>query len=45
MEEHGYNKEETNSLFVEIKELFLSDHEFDILEKNLLRGLSHILKK
>jgi hypothetical protein len=44
MEEHGYTNDETNRLFGEIKELFLSDKKYDILEQNLYRGLSHILK-
>ena len=44
MEKHNYNRDETNSLLDEIKELFLSDNEFDALEQNLFRGLKHILK-
>ncbi|MFT4663065.1 MAG: hypothetical protein ACI8XB_003358 [Patiriisocius sp.] len=44
MEQHNYNNEETDSLLAEIKELFLSDSEFDALEQNLFRGLKHILK-
>ena len=31
-------------LINEIKELFLSDGEYDILEKNIFKGLKHILK-
>jgi len=44
IKEHGYTNDETNILFKEIKELFLSDKKYDILEQNLFRGLSHILK-
>ncbi len=44
IKEHGYTNDETNSLFREIKELFLSDKNYDILELNLYRGLSHLLK-
>ena len=44
IEEHGYTNDETNRLFEEIKELFLSDKKYDILEQNLYRGLSHLLK-
>ena len=44
MEEHGYTNDEKDRLFGEIKELFLSDKKYDILEQNLYRGLSHILK-
>ena len=44
IEEHGYTNDESNRLFGEIKELFLSDKKYDVLEQNLYRGLSHILK-
>ncbi|HNQ68783.1 MAG TPA: hypothetical protein PKN32_10420 [Bacteroidales bacterium] len=44
IKEHGYTNDEINSLFREIKELFLSDKKYDILEQNLNRGLSRILK-
>ena len=40
----NYSKEERNKLFEEIKELFLSDGSYAILEKNLLRGLHRLLK-
>ena len=43
-EEHGDTKDETNSLFNEIKELFMSDKKYDVLEENLLLGLRHLLK-
>ena len=44
IEEHGYTNDETDLLIGEIKELFLSDGKYDILEQNLYRGLSHIHK-
>lgn len=40
----GYSNEETNNLFSEIKELFLSDGNYDIMEQNLFKVLGHILK-
>lgn len=42
--EHGYTDDAINNLFREIKELFLSDKEYDILEQNLYRGLNRIFK-
>ena len=44
IEKHGYTNDETNGLFEEMEELFLSDNDYDIMEENLFRGLSHILK-
>ena len=44
MEKHGYSKDEKETLFNEIKELFLSDGSYEALEKNLFNGLSRILK-
>ena len=44
IEKHGYTIDEKNRLFGEIKELFLSDKNYDVLEKNLYLGLSQILK-
>lgn len=41
---HGYSEKEVNSLFTEIKALFLSDGKYDQLEQNLLLGLKRILK-
>ncbi len=43
VEKHGYNKSEIERLFTEIKEMFLTDGEVDILEENLYNGLHHIL--
>ncbi|NMH88798.1 hypothetical protein [Flavivirga algicola] len=39
----GYTNGDLGILFKEIKELFLSDKKYDVLEKNLNRGLSRIL--
>lgn len=44
IKELNYKKDEIDSLINEIKELFLSDGEYDILEKNIFRGLKHIVK-
>ena len=43
IEKHGYSKDEIDELFDEMKELFLSDENYDILEQNLFRGLHHII--
>jgi hypothetical protein len=42
LKKYGYSKDETGRLFKEMKELFLSDGKYDILEQNLFRGLNHI---
>jgi hypothetical protein len=42
LEKYGYSKDEVGRLFKEVKELFLSDGKYDILEQNLFRGLNHI---
>ena len=38
-----YSSTRKNQLLAEIKEIFLSDDNYDILEKNLMRALGHIL--
>ena len=43
LEKYGYLKEDQDRLFKEVKELFLSDGKYDIMEQNLFRGLHHIL--
>ena len=43
IERHDYSKDEKEILFKEIKELFLSDGKYNILEQNLFRGLNHLL--
>lgn len=40
-----YSKEEIDEAFQSIKKLFLTDGEMDILEKNIYRGLKHLLQK
>ncbi len=39
---YGYVKEDTDRIFKEVKELFLSDGQYDLLEQNLFRGLNHV---
>ncbi|TYP97378.1 hypothetical protein C7447_10463 [Tenacibaculum adriaticum] len=39
----GYTHKEIEQLFTEIKDLFLSDNKFDILERNLMMGLKKLL--
>jgi hypothetical protein len=43
-EDFNYSLNETEIIFNEIKELFLSDDDFSILERNVLQGLRHILE-
>ena len=43
IKDHGYTNDDINTLFKEIKALFLSDNKYDFLEKNLNRGLKRIL--
>ena len=43
IKELGYSKLAINSLLEEIKELFVSDHNFNTQEQNLFRGLNKIL--
>jgi hypothetical protein len=42
LEKYGYTKNDTGRLLKEVKELFLSDGKYDLLEQNLFRGLNHI---
>ncbi|MCX6303565.1 MAG: hypothetical protein NT040_01220 [Bacteroidetes bacterium] len=42
LEKYGYLKDDTGRLFNEVKELFLSDGKYDILEQNLFMGLNHV---
>jgi len=44
LETLGFTNDLKNRLLFEIKELFLSDDNYDILEKNLMRGLNRIFK-
>ena len=43
VEEHNYNTDELQSLFNDIKTLFLSDGEYDIMERNMFLFLKKIL--
>lgn len=45
IERFDYSKEEIDEAFQSIKKLFLSDGEMDILERNIYRGLKHLLKQ
>lgn len=40
----GFSKDNTEELFDNIKELFLTDGKYNIEERNLLKGLKHLLK-
>ncbi len=40
----NYSKHEIDRLFENIKKMFLTDGSIDILEKNIYRGLQHLLK-
>lgn len=44
LKELNYSNEQINSLFDEIKQLFLSDGEYTVLEKNVMTGLKRLLK-
>ena len=41
----GYSSENIEQLITEIRALFFSDGEFNILEKNLMMGLSRLLRQ
>lgn len=43
LEDHNYTKEDLNELFVDIKLMFLSDGDYDVLEKNMMLQLKKIL--
>jgi hypothetical protein len=43
IEEHNYSKDELQALFTDIKILFFSDGEYDILERNLFLYLTKLL--
>jgi hypothetical protein len=43
LKQHNYSKEDLDDLFVDIKLLFLSDGEYDVLEKNMFLYLKKIL--
>ena len=43
LNEHNYSEEDLNQLFTDIKTLFLSDGEYEIMEKNMFQYLKKIL--
>lgn len=43
VEEHNYDADDLRSLFSDIKTLFLSDGEYDIMERNMFLFLKKIL--
>ena len=43
LETHNYSKEDLDDLFVDIKLMFLSDGEYDVLEHKMMLGLKKIL--
>lgn len=44
LEDLNFSNEEKKGLLEETKALFMSDEKFDILERNMFKGLSRILK-
>lgn len=43
-QEHKFNNNEIDLLLYEIELLFMCDGEYDILEKNMMMNLTHLLK-
>jgi len=43
LDSYNYSKEDLEELFVDIKLMFLSDGEYDVLEHNMMLGLKKIL--
>lgn len=43
-QEHKFNNNEVDLLLYEIELLFMCDGEYDILEKNMMMNLTHLLK-
>lgn len=44
LEQHNYSNEDIEMLLVDIKVLFFSDKEFNILERNMLKALERLFK-
>jgi len=44
LEQHNYEKEDIDLLMADIKTLFFSDGEFNILERNMLKSLRRLFK-
>ena len=45
LEQHNYDKEDIEVIIADIKVLFFSDKEFNVLEQNMLRFLERILRQ
>ncbi|MGB1269705.1 MAG: hypothetical protein ACPG45_08190 [Flavobacteriaceae bacterium] len=43
-QEHKFNNNEIDILLYEIELLFMCDGEYDVLEKNMMMNLTHLLK-
>ncbi|MGB0897106.1 MAG: hypothetical protein ACPGU9_01890 [Flavobacteriaceae bacterium] len=43
-QEHKFNNNEIDLLLYEIELLFMCDGEYDVLEKNMMMNLTHLLK-
>ncbi len=44
LEQHNYDKEDLDLLMEDIKGLFFSDDDFDIMERNMLKCLERLFK-
>lgn len=44
LEQHNYTKDDIDMLLADIKILFFSDGEFNILERNMLKSLKRLFK-
>lgn len=44
LEQHNYSKDDIDMLLADIKILFFSDGEFNILERNMLKSLKRLFK-
>ena len=44
LEQHNYDKDDIEILMADIKVLFFSDGEFNILERNMLKSLERLFK-
>ena len=45
LKQHHYSKHDLDDLFVDIKLLFLSDGEYDVLEQNMFLYIKNIIKQ
>lgn len=44
VERFSFSQDELNGIFENVKSLFLADGKIDLLERNIFRGLKHLLK-